>query len=112
MRRAMRDPAELRRRPPGLIGRVQRGAALIDLPPQHRVRMLAALAQTHRRHLAEREQRAVPMPDWQCQDSPVDTLPTMHSPPDASPDSDSAGGMHALTRRALRRLRCEGRLRP
>ena len=46
--------AELRRRLPRLIGRVQQGMALIDLPQQHRNRVLAELMQTHRRHLAEK----------------------------------------------------------
>ncbi|RZL37863.1 MAG: DUF1631 family protein, partial [Rubrivivax sp.] len=59
--------ADLRRRLPRLIGRVQQGMALIDLPQQHRTRVLAELMQTHRRHLAERPQAspapAAPLPD-------------------------------------------------
>jgi hypothetical protein len=166
------ERAELRRRLPALIGRVQQGMALIDLPQQHRSRVLAELMQTHRRHLAERAEapavpaavvpaqppqaaspapRAEPVPDWQGHDSHIGTLPTVPMPLDASPDNDAAGewiaalrpgrrcklhlqgvwataelawasdngaffmftsnlagGMHSLTRRALKRLRSEG----
>ncbi|MFG6467047.1 DUF1631 family protein [Roseateles sp. BYS87W] len=67
--------ADLRRRLPGLIGRVQQGMALIDLPQQHRTRVLAELMQTHRRHLAERSEAA----------------PTPASVPAAAPQADAAG---------------------
>lgn len=180
--------AELRRRLPRLIGRVQQGMALIDLPQQHRHRVLAELMQTHRRHLAEKTDAApatapqapppaalptpaaapaaalqpsaapaasVPAehstaaPDaWQGHETHVGTLPTVPMPLDASDTADAwidglrpgrrcklylqgvwatarlawasdngtlfmftsnlAGGMHSMTRRALKRLRSEG----
>lgn len=56
------DRADLRRRLPTLIGRVQQGMELIDLPQQHRNRVLAELMQTHRRHLTERAEEAPPVP--------------------------------------------------
>lgn len=181
--------AELRRRLPRLIGRVQQGMALIDLPQQHRNRVLTELMQTHRRHLAERAEPtataagrlsvagplaerapapaavpatpapAVPVPDlapdsdvpaaWEGHETHVGTLPTvpmaLGDEVDAASDwidglragrrcklylqgvwataqlawasdngaifmftSNLAGGMHSLTRRALKRLRSEG----
>jgi hypothetical protein len=179
--------AELRRRLPKLIGRVQQGMALIDLPQQHRNRVLTELMQTHRRHLAERadgattiagavsvagplaERAPAPLaspvsqppavpefaPDsevpaaWQGHETHVGTLPTvpmsLGDEIDAASDwidglragrrcklylqgvwataqlawasdngaifmftSNLAGGMHSLTRRALKRLRSEG----
>jgi len=165
--------ADLRRRLPALIGRVQQGMALIDLPQQHRTRVLAELMQTHRRHLVERteapveaptepaapaaaaapaaRQPAPAAPDWPGHDSHVGGLPTVQMPlagdTGADPASDwidalrpglrcklnlqgvwvtaqfawasdngaffmftsnLAGGMHSMTRRALKRLRTEG----
>lgn len=181
--------AELRRRLPRLIGRVQQGMALIDLPQQHRNRVLAELMQTHRRHLAERADApaapvvtpapapavatapaapavptaqpllAEPGPDfapdsdvpaaWQGHETHVGTLPTVPMPLGDAADAASgwvdelrpgrrcklylqgvwataqlawasdngaifmftsnlAGGMHSMTRRALKRLRSEG----
>lgn len=180
--------AELRRRLPRLIGRVQQGMALIDLPQQHRNRVLAELMQTHRRHLAEKADapapvaQAAPAPAavqappappaiepvaqspafaaapaddslvpaaWQGHETHVGTLPTVPMPlgdaADAASDwidalrpgrrcklylqgvwataqlvwssdngaifmftSNLAGGMHSMTRRALKRLRAEG----
>jgi Protein of unknown function (DUF1631) len=159
------ERANLRRRLPTLIGRVQQGMALIDLPQQHRTRVLTELMQTHRRHLAERTEAAPATaapepqadletsapPDWQGHDSHIGALPTvpMHleSTSDGDPADDwlnalrpglrcklnlqgewataelawasdnraffmftsnLAGGMHSLTRRALKRLRSEG----
>lgn len=180
--------ADLRRRLPKLIGRVQQGMALIDLPQQHRNRVLAELMQTHRRNLAEiapaqsapQAALALPAPvaaattpppappavrplepaaaletaaprDWQGHDTHIGTLPTvpMHLEGAAEGDpandwinalrpglrcklslqgvwataqlawvsdngaffmftSNLAGGMHSMTRRALKRLRSEG----
>ncbi|MCF8206211.1 MAG: DUF1631 domain-containing protein [Methylotenera sp.] len=195
--------AELRRRLPRLIGRVQQGMALIDLPQQHRNRVLAELMQTHRRHLAEKTEapaepaaapavaaapaapsagasartsppspplpppqaaataapRATPAPAepelasiapdaWQGHETHVGTLPTVPMALDATDTSEDwidglragrrcklylqgvwataqlawasdngalfmftsnlAGGMHSMTRRALKRLRSEG----
>ncbi|RTL34830.1 MAG: DUF1631 family protein [Burkholderiales bacterium] len=180
--------AELRRRLPRLIGRVQQGMALIDLPQQHRNRVLTELMQTHRRHLAERTEApagpassptspspaaapvaarapapvaapARPAPEfapdsdvpdaWQGHETHVGTLPTvpmaLGDEVDEASDwidglragrrcklylqgvwataqlawasdngaifmftSNLAGGMHSLTRRALKRLRSEG----
>jgi hypothetical protein len=94
------DRADLRRRLPRLIGRVQQGMALIDLPQQHRNRVLAELMQTHRRQLAEQAEppppaQAVSVPgvpepaapppdtepvalqDWQGHDTHVGALPTV-----------------------------------
>lgn len=176
------ERADLRRRLPTLIGRVQQGMALIDLPQQHRTRVLAELMQTHRRHLAERAEapaepaepaeapRAAaapvasvmapprPAPEsapepatWQGHDTHIGALPTVPMPLDGAADGDPAGdwldalrpgqrcklnlqgawataqlawvsdngaffmftsnlagGMHSMTRRALRRLRSEG----
>lgn len=169
------ERAELRRRLPTLIGRVQQGMALIELPQQHRTRVLAELMQTHRRHLAERAERAeaaaeptVPVQpaqqptqaaepeplapnDWQGHDTHVGALPTvpmpLEGPAEGGPAGDwvdalrpglrcklhlqgvwataelawasdngaffmftsnLAGGMHSMTRRALKRLRSEG----
>ncbi len=173
------ERADLRRRLPTLIGRVQQGMALIDLPQQHRTRVLAELMQTHRRHLAERteasaeppaEPRAEPVPlpavatlpapapelladpaSWQGHDTHIGALPTVPLPLDGLDDGDPvgdwldalrpgqrcklnlqgvwataqlawvsdngaffmftsnlAGGMHSMTRRALKRLRSEG----
>jgi Protein of unknown function (DUF1631) len=159
------ERANLRRRLPTLIGRVQQGMALIDLPQQHRTRVLTELMQTHRRHLAERTEVATAPaapepqadletsapPEWQGHDSHIGALPTvpMHleSASDGDPADDwlnalrpglrcklnlqgewataelawvsdnraffmftsnLAGGMHSLTRRALKRLRSEG----
>jgi hypothetical protein len=189
--------ANLRRRLPTLIGRVQQGMALIDLPQQHRNRVLAELMQTHRRHLAERAEApvaatpepppqvaqvahveqapqtappaplvppaapaAAPQPqpeatrapqDWQGHDTHIGALPTVPMHLEGQPDGDPAGdwidalrpglrcklnlqgvwataqlawvsdngaffmftsnlagGMHSMTRRALKRLRSEG----
>lgn len=179
--------AELRRRLPRLIGRVQQGMALIDLPQQHRNRVLTELMQTHRRHLAEKAEAAaeptaqatatgaptpapmsstpaaparaappLPMPEldsvapeaWQGHETHVGTLPTVPMALDATDmtedwidglragrrcklylqgvwataqlawasdngalfmfTSNLAGGMHSMTRRALKRLRSEG----
>lgn len=165
--------AELRRRLPRLIGRVQQGMALIDLPQQHRNRVLAELMQTHRRHLAEKTDAATPAPAetaaappapaatppaaapesvppeaWQGHETHVGTLPTVPMALDATDTTDDwidglragrrcklylqgvwataqlawasdngalfmftsnlAGGMHSMTRRALKRLRSEG----
>lgn len=173
------ERADLRRRLPTLIGRVQQGMALIDLPQQHRTRVLAELMQTHRRHLAERAEapaepaeapraaaapvasvmappRPAPEPapepaTWQGHDTHIGALPTVPMPLDGAADGDPAGdwldalrpgqrcklnlqgawataqlawvsdngaffmftsnlagGMHSMTRRALRRLRSEG----
>jgi len=175
------ERAELRRRLPTLIGRVQQGMALIDLPQQHRTRVLAELMQTHRRHLAEVVERASPqaipapvqaklsepppaarlppesdlppdvMHQWQGHDTHIGALPTvamgLDGPTSGDPAGDwinalrpgrrcklhlqgvwataelawasdngaffmftsnLAGGMHSLTRRALKRLRSEG----
>lgn len=176
--------AELRRRLPRLIGRVQQGMALIELPQQHRNRVLAELMQTHRRHLAEKADApapvaaastapqapeampssppapagamAAPLDDegdmpgaWQGHETHVGTLPTVPMPLGDAADAASewmdalrpgrrcklylqgvwataqlvwssdngaifmftsnlAGGMHSMTRRALKRLRAEG----
>lgn len=182
--------AELRRRLPRLIGRVQQGMALIDLPQQHRNRVLAELMQTHRRHLAEKTEKtekaeaptepaapapvaaapavavaaasppvgpaARPEPElaseapdaWQGHETHVGTLPTVPMALDATDTTEDwidglragrrcklylqgvwataqlawasdngalfmftsnlAGGMHSMTRRALKRLRSEG----
>ena len=177
--------ADLRRRLPRLIGRVQQGMALIDLPQQHRNRVLAELMQTHRRHLAEKSEAptetpaptapaaarpsaaaadtpaprapatpppvadSVVPPAWEGHETHVGTLPTVPmalddatDPADAWVDelrpgrrcklflqgvwataqlawasdnatlfmftSNLAGGMHSMTRRALKRLRSEG----
>lgn len=173
------ERADLRRRLPTLIGRVQQGMALIDLPQQHRTRVLAELMQTHRRHLAERAEapaepaeapraaaapvasvmappRPAPEPapepaTWQGHDTHIGALPTVPMPLGGAADGDPAGdwldalrpgqrcklnlqgawataqlawvsdngaffmftsnlagGMHSMTRRALRRLRSEG----
>ncbi|MFG6463244.1 DUF1631 family protein [Roseateles sp. DXS20W] len=178
------ERADLRRRLPTLIGRVQQGMALIDLPQQHRTRVLAELMQTHRRHLVERADAtaapamaegaaapaagstAVPPPPpapaaapepadepaaWQGHDTHIGALPTVPMPLDGATDGDPAGdwldalrpgqrcklnlqgvwataqlawvsdngaffmftsnlagGMHSMTRRALKRLRSEG----
>lgn len=165
------ERADLRRRLPSLIGRVQQGMALIDLPQQHRTRVLAELMQTHRRHLTERAEppaaqavpAAAPAPrpepvvalspepaaprDWEGHDTHIGALPTvpMALEGDLASDwidalrpgrrcklhlqgvwataelawasdngaffmftSNLAGGMHSLTRRALKRLRSEG----
>lgn len=80
----------LRQRLPALIGRVQQGMALIDLPQQHRNRVLAELMQTHRRQLAEpTDAPAAPAPlpevpaetaalqDWQGHDTHVGALATV-----------------------------------
>ncbi len=111
--------ADLRRRLPTLIGRVQQGMALIDLPQQHRTRVLAELMQTHRRHLVEREALpaeaevataspapevpvtavAAPEPapgyptprDWLAPDSHVGGLPTVHLPLDGALEGDPVG---------------------
>ncbi len=112
--------ADLRRRLPTLIGRVQQGMALIDLPQQHRNRVLAELMQTHRRHLAERSEEAAPPPpeaapqavasavpvppvpepapeseagalrDWQGHDTHIGALPTVPMQLDGSADGDPA----------------------
>lgn len=172
------ERADLRRRLPTLIGRVQQGMALIDLPQQHRTRVLAELMQTHRRHLAERAEaptepveappvaaapvieppppRPAPEPapepaTWQGHDTHIGALPTVPMALDGAADGDPAGdwldalrpgqrcklnlqgawataqlawvsdngaffmftsnlagGMHSMTRRALKRLRSEG----
>lgn len=85
--------ADMRRRLPRLIGRLQQGMALIELPQQHRNRLLAELMQTHRRQLAEVADAAsapaaepaapepVPEPvvlnDWQGRDTHIGSLPTV-----------------------------------
>lgn len=177
------ERADLRRRLPTLIGRVQQGMALIDLPQQHRTRVLAELMQTHRRHLVERAETPVHAPAepaaaapalaaavtppapapavvpdaaadpaaWQGHDTHIGALPTVPLPLDGATDGDPvgdwldalrpglrcklnlqgvwataqlawisdngaffmftsnlAGGMHSMTRRALKRLRSEG----
>lgn len=180
------ERTELRQRLPQLIGRVQEGMALIDLPQQHRTRVLTELMQTHRRHLVERVDPppvVVPAPlaspspavdapparpdptapadeptpepvalhDWEGRDTHVGALPTVPMPlgdaaaGDAAGDwiaalrpgtrcklqlqgvwataqfawvsdngaffmftSNLGGGMHSMTRRALKRLRSEG----
>ncbi|WP_082580173.1 DUF1631 family protein [Pelomonas sp. Root1444] len=91
------ERADLRRRLPKLIGRVQQGMALIDLPQQHRTRLLAELMQSHRRHLAETNETPPPVPEppapapapepvdaepvarpaWQGHDTHVGALPTV-----------------------------------
>jgi len=94
------DRADLRRRLPALIGRVQQGMALIDLPQQHRNRVLAELMQTHRRQLAEQADASpeaaapvapsaaepspsaaatetVALQDWQGHDTHIGALPTV-----------------------------------
>ncbi|MCE4555607.1 DUF1631 family protein [Roseateles cellulosilyticus] len=163
------ERADLRRRLPSLIGRVQQGMALIDLPQQHRHRVLAELMQTHRRQLAEQADPPAPVPaatvpapepepspetepspldDWHAHDTHVGTLPTVPMGLDGGDPandwldalrpgqrcklhlqgvwataslawvsdngaffvftSNLAGGMHSMTRRALKRLRSEG----
>lgn len=72
--------ADLRRRLPRLIGRVQQGMALIELPQQHRNRLLAELMQTHRRLLAEPGE-ARPEPVAQAVEPPAPPS----SPPKAAP---------------------------
>jgi len=169
--------ADLRRRLPTLIGRVQQGMELIALPQQHRTRVLAELMQTHRRHLAERTEAPPPaaepvtkaappappepasmvalessaLDDWQGHDTHIGALPTVPMSLEGAAGGDPAGawidalrpgqrcklnlqgawataelawasdngaffmftsnlagGMHSLTRRALKRLRSEG----
>ncbi|RZJ13506.1 MAG: DUF1631 family protein [Rubrivivax sp.] len=107
--------ADLRRRLPTLIGRLQQGMALIDLPQQHRTRVLAELMQTHRRHLAERveepeaaephvpaapirtlEPEPAPDPeaellrDWHGHDTHIGALPTVAMPLGGLGDGDPA----------------------
>lgn len=71
--RTAAERADLRRRLPKLIGRLQQGMALIELPQQHRNRVLAELMQTHRRHLAERVE-APPEPTAEPAHLPAPTV--------------------------------------
>jgi len=126
------DRSDLRRRLPTLIGRVQQGMELIDLPQQHRNRVLAELMQTHRRHLTERVEEAPPVPappapqavpaaapvqppaqqapltepgalqDWQGHDTHIGALPTVPMPLGAAAEGDPAGDWIDALRPGLR----------
>lgn len=104
------ERADMRRRLPKLIGRVQQGMALIDLPQQHRTRLLAELMQSHRRHLAETNETPPPVPEppapaaapepahaepgarraWQGHDTHVGALPTVAMALEGDADRDPA----------------------